>query len=352
MRATPDRLAGLLVHHADHMETDAGPAKQPHRAKHPRYRRRQGVAEHQSKLGVQPLAGAEHAPVHGLELHRPHSCGVDRWRLRQVRPRAVGLRRHRQAQDPRPASVLGRWRRPLRAGDDGGSQQDQHDADPGPCQDPRPCRAGSALRPRRGRDAGRRARLRRCRPRLGEGPVQHLQQPACVEVEAGRAQLEGLAAHQLGQAVRQLVGTRHPGPIHQDRDDADVARQGRLDLQPHEVVAAVEATPAVFVGDGEPLWTDQRQQHVAGPDRPGDHLDEVVAQLDGVDVLEDLPAAEAVGQPVVQPAGWVGRLLPPVADEDPARPDRDGSSHCPHLPRPNPRHPLVSIIEGASGNAP
>jgi hypothetical protein len=68
-----DRLAGLLVYHANHMEPGTGPAKQLHRAKHLRHRRRQGVAEHQSELGVLPLANAEPAPVLGLKLHRPHS---------------------------------------------------------------------------------------------------------------------------------------------------------------------------------------------------------------------------------------------------------------------------------------
>jgi hypothetical protein len=47
------------------------------------------------------------------------------------------------------------------------------------------------------------------------------------------------------------------------------------------------------------LLTDKGQQHVTGPDRAGDHLNEVVAQLDGVDVLEDLPAVVVVCKPVV-----------------------------------------------------
>jgi hypothetical protein len=44
------------------------------------------------------------------------------------------------------------------------------------------------------------------------------------------------------------------------------------------------------------------QQHIAISDRTGDHLDEVVAQFDRVDVLEDLAVAVAASQPVVQPA--------------------------------------------------
>jgi hypothetical protein len=140
---------------------------------------------------------------------------------------------------------------------------------------------------------------------------------------------------------------RHAGPIHQDRDDPDVARQGGLDLQAHEVIGVIETTLPMCIGDRQPLLTDQRQQHVAGPDRSGDHLHEVIAQLDGVHVLEDLVAAEAVGQSVVQPAGRVGRLLPPITHEDPTRRGRNGISHCPRLLRLQRSSP-PRIIDGAS----
>src|SRR5215207_3326618 len=103
----------------------------------------------------------------------------------------------------------------------------------------------------------------------------------------------------------------------------------------------VDAPPPILVGDREPLITDQRQQNVAGPDRPGDHLDEVVAQLDRVDVFEDLSVAEVLCKSIEQPAGRVGGLVPPVADEDSSRWSCGGYSHRPHLdtcrPRPSNR---------------
>ena len=71
-------------------------------------------------------------------------------------------------------------------------------------------------------------------------------------------------------------------------------------------------------GDVEPLLADQGEQDVARPDRVGDRLDEVVAELDGVDVLEDLIRPEPLGEAVVEPARGVRRVLPAVADEDPA----------------------------------
>ena len=57
----------------------------------------------------------------------------------------------------------------------------------------------------------------------------------------------------------------------------------------------------MLVGDCQPVDADQRQQHVAGRHCGGDHVDEVVARLDRVDVLEDL-SVEMVNQPVEEPA--------------------------------------------------
>ncbi len=54
----------------------------------------------------------------------------------------------------------------------------------------------------------------------------------------------------------------------------------RLDLQSHEIVGVIKAPPPVLVGDREPPIADERQQHVTGPNRRDNHLDEVVAQLE------------------------------------------------------------------------
>jgi len=142
-----------------------------------------------------------------------------------------------------------------------------------------------------------------------------------------RAEVEGLPAHKRSQAGRHLIGWRHRGSLNQDRDKADVTFQSRLDLKPHEVLGVIEAPPPVIAGDREPLPADQRQQHVTSPDRVGDHLDEVVARLDRVHILEDLAFAEVPGEPFDQPAGRHAVLVVPVADEDPARVCRPGYIH-------------------------
>ena len=112
-------------------------------------------------------------------------------------------------------------------------------------------------------------------------------------------ELQRLPAHQLDEDVRQLIGMRHPRAIHQDRDHADVARQGSLDLKPNEIIGVVKTTPPMLISDGQPPVTDERQQDITGADRSGDYLYKVIAQLDRVDILEDLPAAEAICQAVV-----------------------------------------------------
>lgn len=163
---------------------------------------------------------------------------------------------------------------------------------------------------------------------LGDSPVQHAKQPLDINIEPARAELNCLLARQLGQARRQLIGAGHPGPFDQDGDDADITRQSSFELQPDEVVAIIQPPLPVLAGDREPPVADQCQQHVAGSDRGGDHIDEVVVQFDrGVDVLEDMASAEVPGEPVVQPGGGVAGVFAAVAHEDPARNVTGGRSH-------------------------
>src|ERR1700750_3200681 len=70
------------------------------------------------------------------------------------------------------------------------------------------------------------------------------------------------------------------------------------------------------------LVADEREQRVAGGHRGRDHLGEVVAELNRVDVLDHLRSAVMPGQPLRQPAGLVRRIGTPVADEyAPRHPD-------------------------------
>jgi len=101
-------------------------------------------------------------------------------------------------------------------------------------------------------------------------------------------------------------------PAHQYGNDSDVTRRGSLDLQAHEVIGVTNPTFPRRVGGRKPPITDQRQQHITAADRVGNYLGEIVSRLDGVDILEDLGDPEALGEPIVKPAGRVGGILPPV----------------------------------------
>ena len=153
---------------------------------------------------------------------------------------------------------------------------------------------------------------------VGEGALHDVEQALGVGAEAVRAELERLPTDHRRDARRQLVAARHQRAVDQDRDEQDLPLQRGLDLEPDEVVGVVQAPRSVRGGDVEPLLADQGEQDVARPDGVGDGLDEVVTELDGVDVLEDLVRPEPLGEAVVEPARRVRRVLPPVADEDPA----------------------------------
>jgi hypothetical protein len=166
-------------------------------------------------------------------------------------------------------------------------------------------------------------------PLLGEGLVQHLEKPASIKVEAGGAQFKRVPVHQLGETGRQLPSLRHLRATNQDRDDEHVALQGRLDLQAHEVVGVVQPPLALLIGDRHPLGTDQCKQHVTGGNGLGDDLGEVGTRRNVVDISKDLVAAEVRSQAVMQPSGREVSLFPSVAQEDPTRSCRGGSSHVP-----------------------
>jgi hypothetical protein len=115
---------------------------------------------------------------------------------------------------------------------------------------------------------------------LGERPVQHREQLANIELEPARAELKGLTTHQPGQAGWQLVRPWQPRALNQDRDDPNVALKSSFDLEAHKIIWICEPASPILVSDRQPLITDERQQHVAGPDRVGDDLGEVITRDD------------------------------------------------------------------------
>jgi hypothetical protein len=128
-----------------------------------------------------------------------------------------------------------------------------------------------------------------------------------------------MAPDERGEVGRQLVRTRHPGVVDENRDYPNASFECSLDLQPDEVLWIVQAALAVLVLDRQPLWSDKREQDVAGGGCRSDPLDEIIARRDVVYVFEDPIGAEPFNHQLIQQLGRPGRFLPPIADEDPAR---------------------------------
>lgn len=94
-------------------------------------------------------------------------------------------------------------------------------------------------------------------------------------------------------------------PVHRYRDDADTAVQRGLDLQADEIARVVQTTKPVLVGDGQPPLANDGHQVRARTDRDRDHLGEIIAGLERVDVLEHPGPAETLSEPLEQPPSRV-----------------------------------------------
>jgi hypothetical protein len=144
-----------------------------------------------------------------------------------------------------------------------------------------------------------------------------------VGAEAFMREPDGVAARETLQALRQIRRARHLGVVDQDRDYALLLLKRRLDLDAHEVFRIVEAPPARLVG-GEPALADHRDQHVAACDLVAQHLHEVVAGRDIVDVHEQAFRRKGLLKPAKQGLGEARVVVAAIVDED-----ISGHSPCP-----------------------
>jgi hypothetical protein len=129
-------------------------------------------------------------------------------------------------------------------------------------------------------------------------------------------ELYGIAPSQCLQVRRQFFLARHRRPLHQDGNDGDVSPQGGGYLQPNEVVSGVKTPSPVLIGGVEPVFTNQRQQHVAGADMLINNATKVAAGLDAGNVDEDAILAEPRLQAFEHAAGLTLAIVASVTDED------------------------------------
>ena len=101
----------------------------------------------------------------------------------------------------------------------------------------------------------------------------------------------------------------------EQRDNRDIASQRRLDLDPDEVGRVIESRLAVLPAHRQPVIADHGQENLALADRLIEHLAEIHAEGDVVDVGEHRLIAELLAEEIVDMAGDVGCVIPAVGDE-------------------------------------
>ena len=146
--------------------------------------------------------------------------------------------------------------------------------------------ASSALPP-----AGR-ALLRRCGG-LGRRPAarllhfcecvfERLDQPLRVGLESLLREPDRISPRERLEWLRQRLGARHFGLLHQHRNDPLAESERRFDLDADKILRIFETRPACFICHSEPIGTDQHEHRVAAPrlDHPHKVLPRPDAALD------------------------------------------------------------------------
>ncbi|HEX9168755.1 MAG TPA: hypothetical protein VF886_07500, partial [Roseiarcus sp.] len=93
----------------------------------------------------------------------------------------------------------------------------------------------------------------------------------------------------------------------------------RLDLDPHEIIRIVEPTQTVLVGGGNPVPSNDRDKRVTRADPFSQHIEPINAEVDVVDIKEDVLTPQPLGQAIANRARGECGLFPPIANEDAAR---------------------------------
>ena len=126
-------------------------------------------------------------------------------------------------------------------------------------------------------------------------------------------------ANQGFQPVRQIFLLRHDCAVDQNRNDANIARERGFDLDANEITRIVETPSIVLVAYRKPVLANDGDESIAISDTLGQDLYEIEPGFDIVDVVKDTFAFQPVDQAVINPTDESGRILAPVADENPAR---------------------------------
>src|ERR1700730_677382 len=132
-------------------------------------------------------------------------------------------------------------------------------------------------------------------------------------------QFNTIAISQLLEFIWQLLGGWHLGATHQNRNNRDIALQGRSGFDANEIRGVVETARPALVFRVEPLQANNYQKHATFGDALFYRLAKVASRLDGGDIHEYRVFAKLLDQIVKQTTSLSLRVTPPIADKDAAQ---------------------------------
>jgi hypothetical protein len=90
-------------------------------------------------------------------------------------------------------------------------------------------------------------------------------------------------------------------------DDRHIALKRTLNFEPYKIILA---------GAGNPVFSNDSDERIAGPDLFGENLEPVDAKVDIVDIKKDVLAPDLLSDAVVNRARSERGFLATIADED------------------------------------
>ena len=172
------------------------------------------------------------------------------------------------------------------------------------------------------RPRGRRLGLAGCRWGLGAGVLPAAPRSrrarlgrSASEFETGERNLDRLPASQFLKAVGKSAACGGWAPS-TSTGMTGTPRSSAASISTRtKSCGSSSSSPARGIDARNPGLADNRHQRVAWADPLRQHVDEVAARRDGVDIEEDALVSEPADQPVVDPPGEAARILAPIADE-------------------------------------
>ena len=112
-----------------------------------------------------------------------------------------------------------------------------------------------------------------------------------------------VAVHEILETLRQVLFRWNGGVSHQQRNNGNPSRQGRLDLDPHVVARAIEPALPIIAHHRYPCVADDDEDYATAGNDTVQMPTEIDAKGDRVHILEDTVRTEAIDEPIIDPPG-------------------------------------------------